>query len=129
MTCLDRLGRSPAEFLETVERLKARGFQLAAPGRLPQSGSAWKQGLSPRPGLIRTPRLTGVEPARESGHDSHGLNPENNTCGVGRVVIIDQEGMASQIVSRAISQADLLIAPMLPTALDAVDCTEPNRTV
>lgn len=39
--------------------------------------------------------------------------------GDGRVVIVDLEGVASQLVSRAISQADLVIVPMQPTALDA----------
>lgn len=39
--------------------------------------------------------------------------------GDGRIVIVDLEGIASQIVSRAISQADLVIVPMQPTALDA----------
>jgi len=39
--------------------------------------------------------------------------------GDGRIVIVDLEGVASQIVSRAISQADLVIVPMQPTALDA----------
>ena len=39
--------------------------------------------------------------------------------GDGRVVIVDLEGIASQIVSRAISQADLVIVPMQATALDA----------
>ena len=34
-------------------------------------------------------------------------------------VIVDLEGVASQLVSRAISQADLVIVPMQPTALDA----------
>ncbi len=39
--------------------------------------------------------------------------------GDGRIVIVDLEGIASQIVSRAISQADLVIVPMQPTALDS----------
>lgn len=39
--------------------------------------------------------------------------------GDGKVVIVDLEGIASQLVSRAISQADLVIVPMQPTALDA----------
>lgn len=39
--------------------------------------------------------------------------------GDGRIVIVDLEGVASQLVSRAISQADLVIVPMQPTALDA----------
>ena len=39
--------------------------------------------------------------------------------GDGKVVIVDLEGVASQLVSRAISQADLVIVPMQPTALDA----------
>ncbi|QCO58081.1 ParA family protein (plasmid) [Pseudorhodobacter turbinis] len=39
--------------------------------------------------------------------------------GDGRIVIVDLEGIASQLVSRAISQADLVIVPMQPTALDA----------
>lgn len=39
--------------------------------------------------------------------------------GDGRIVIVDFEGVASQLVSRAISQADLVIVPMQPTALDA----------
>ena len=37
----------------------------------------------------------------------------------GHVVIVDLEGMASRTVSRAISQADLVIVPMQPTALDS----------
>jgi len=39
--------------------------------------------------------------------------------GDGKIVIIDLEGVASQLVSRAISQSDLVIVPMQPTALDA----------
>ncbi len=39
--------------------------------------------------------------------------------GDGRIVVIDLEGVASQLVSRAISQSDLVIVPMQPTALDA----------
>lgn len=39
--------------------------------------------------------------------------------GDGKVVIVDLEGVASQLVSRAISQSDLVIIPMQPTALDA----------
>ena len=39
--------------------------------------------------------------------------------GDGKIVIVDLEGVASQLVSRAISQADLVIVPMQPTALDA----------
>lgn len=39
--------------------------------------------------------------------------------GDGRIVIVDLEGIASQLVSRAISQADLVIVPMQATALDA----------
>ncbi|MFC6463381.1 ParA family protein [Paracoccus aerius] len=39
--------------------------------------------------------------------------------GDGRIVIVDLEGVASQLVSRAISQADLVLVPMQPTALDA----------
>lgn len=39
--------------------------------------------------------------------------------GDGKIVIVDLEGIASQLVSRAISQADLVIVPMQPTALDA----------
>lgn len=39
--------------------------------------------------------------------------------GDGQIVIVDLEGIASQLVSRAISQADLVIVPMQATALDA----------
>jgi chromosome partitioning protein len=39
--------------------------------------------------------------------------------GDGRIVIVDLEGVASQLVSRSISQADLVIVPMGATALDA----------
>jgi len=39
--------------------------------------------------------------------------------GDGKIVIVDLEGIASQLVSRAISQADLVIVPMQATALDA----------
>jgi chromosome partitioning protein len=39
--------------------------------------------------------------------------------GDGKIVIGYHEGVASQLVSRAISQADLVIVPMQPTALDA----------
>jgi chromosome partitioning protein len=42
-----------------------------------------------------------------------------NSDGDGKIVIVDLEGVASQLVSRAISQADLVIVPMQPTALDA----------
>lgn len=37
----------------------------------------------------------------------------------GAVVIVDLEGVASRMVSRAISQADLVLIPMRPTPLDA----------
>lgn len=37
----------------------------------------------------------------------------------GRIVIVDLEGVASRLVSRAISQADLVITPMRATMLDA----------
>lgn len=66
---------------------------------------------------------------------SHGMPPRVNMAegvksaeiirairaadGDGRIVIVDLEGIASQLVSRAISQADLVIVPMQPTALDA----------
>ena len=39
--------------------------------------------------------------------------------GDGKVVIVDLEGVASRLVSRAISQADLVLTPMKPTTLDA----------
>lgn len=39
--------------------------------------------------------------------------------GDGRVVIVDLEGVASRLVSRAISQADLVLTPMRATTLDA----------
>lgn len=42
-----------------------------------------------------------------------------NADGDGKIVIVDLEGIASQLVSRAISQADLVIVPMQATALDA----------
>lgn len=42
-----------------------------------------------------------------------------NADGDGRIVVVDLEGVASQMVSRAISQADLVIVPMQATALDA----------
>lgn len=37
----------------------------------------------------------------------------------GQIVIVDLEGVASRLVSRAISQADLVITPMRGTTLDA----------
>jgi chromosome partitioning protein len=37
----------------------------------------------------------------------------------GRIVIVDLEGVASRLASRAISQADLVITPMRATTLDA----------
>lgn len=37
----------------------------------------------------------------------------------GKIVIVDLEGVASRLVSRAISQADLVITPMRATTLDA----------
>ncbi len=37
----------------------------------------------------------------------------------GRILIVDLEGIASRLVSRAISQADLVLTPMRATALDA----------
>lgn len=39
--------------------------------------------------------------------------------GDGRVVIVDLEGIASRLISRAISQADLVLTPMRATTLDA----------
>lgn len=38
----------------------------------------------------------------------------------GEIVIVDLEGVASRLVSRAISQADLVITPMRATMLDAM---------
>ena len=38
----------------------------------------------------------------------------------GRLVVMDMEGVASRLVSRAISQADLVITPMRATTLDAM---------
>jgi len=37
----------------------------------------------------------------------------------GKIVIVDLEGVASRLVSRAISQADLVLTPMRATTLDA----------
>ena len=37
----------------------------------------------------------------------------------GKVVVVDLEGVASRLVSRAISQADLVLTPMRATTLDA----------
>lgn len=37
----------------------------------------------------------------------------------GNIVIVDLEGVASRLVSRAISQADLVVTPMRATTLDA----------
>lgn len=37
----------------------------------------------------------------------------------GRIVVVDLEGVASRLVSRAISQADLVLTPMRATTLDA----------
>ena len=37
----------------------------------------------------------------------------------GRIVVVDLEGVASRLVSRAISQADLVLIPMRATTLDA----------
>lgn len=37
----------------------------------------------------------------------------------GKIVVVDLEGVASRLVSRAISQADLVITPMRATTLDA----------
>lgn len=42
-----------------------------------------------------------------------------NREGDGRVVIVDLEGIASRLISRAISQADLVLTPMRATTLDA----------
>lgn len=39
--------------------------------------------------------------------------------GPGRIVIVDLEGAASRLMSRAISQSDLVITPMRPSTLDA----------
>lgn len=38
----------------------------------------------------------------------------------GQIVVVDLEGVASRLVSRAISQADLVITPMRATTLDAM---------
>lgn len=40
--------------------------------------------------------------------------------GNGKLVVVDLEGVASQLVSRAISQADLVLVPMQATHLDAM---------
>lgn len=37
----------------------------------------------------------------------------------GRIIVVDLEGVASRLVSRAISQADLVLIPMRATTLDA----------
>jgi chromosome partitioning protein len=37
----------------------------------------------------------------------------------GRIVVVDLEGVASRLASRAISQADLVLTPMRATTLDA----------
>jgi len=37
----------------------------------------------------------------------------------GRIIVVDLEGVASRLVSRAISQADLVLTPMRATTLDA----------
>ena len=37
----------------------------------------------------------------------------------GHIVVVDLEGVASRLVSRAISQADLVLTPMRATTLDA----------
>ncbi|HEY0182815.1 MAG TPA: ParA family protein [Rhodopila sp.] len=39
--------------------------------------------------------------------------------GDGKIVVVDLEGVASQLVSRAISHADLVLTPMRATTLDA----------
>lgn len=44
----------------------------------------------------------------------------------GQIVIVDLEGIASRLMSRAISQADLVVTPMRATTLDA---TVGSRTV
>jgi chromosome partitioning protein len=63
-----------------------------------------------------TPR--GVRLLRDIGR-SEIVPTIRNADGDGQIVIVDLEGVASQLVSRAISQADLVIVPMQPTALDA----------
>ena len=60
----------------------------------------------------------GVRLQREVGR-SEIVPAIRSADGDGRIVIVDLEGVASQLVSRAISQADLVIVPMQPTALDA----------
>lgn len=42
-----------------------------------------------------------------------------NYDGHGRALIVDLEGVASRLMSRTISQADLVIVPMRPTTIDA----------
>lgn len=63
-----------------------------------------------------TPR--GVRLLRDIGR-SEIVPAIRSADGDGQIVIVDLEGVASQLVSRAISQADLVIVPMQPTALDA----------
>lgn len=52
--------------------------------------------------------------------DESGIIRQIKACDTdGNIVIVDLEGVASRLVSRAISQADLVITPMRATMLDA----------
>lgn len=74
-----------------------------------QSLTLWSERapMPPRMQLVNSLTLSDVIPTIQS-HDQDGA-----------VVIVDLEGVASHIMSRAISQADLVIVPMRATTLDA----------
>ena len=51
--------------------------------------------------------------------NSNVIRTIKNYDGHGRALIVDLEGVASRLMSRTISQADLVIIPMRPTTIDA----------
>ncbi|MEN3165590.1 ParA family protein [Tistrella mobilis] len=74
-----------------------------------QSVSLWA-GRAPLP-----PRLACISNVSESEI----VRTIRKHDGDGKIVIVDLEGVASRLVSRAISQADLVLTPMRATTLDA----------
>ena len=65
----------------------------------------------------------GMLPARVRsplpGHQSEIVSTIKRHDGDGKIVVVDLEGVASRMVSRAISHADLVLTPMRGTTLDA----------
>lgn len=102
-------GKSTTAVLLGTELARAGGYVTMLDCDPNGSLSLWSERMSLPP---RTSVLSDVNEANIikaiRAHDTDGS-----------VVIVDLEGVASRLVSRAISQADLVITPMRATTLDA----------